>query len=45
LPRRGLHDALVEQQARDAGPALSAPKVSVGAIAPDAPGLFIGGKF
>ncbi len=56
LPRRGLlHDALAERQPRASGPALSEPtqkpgiptleQVSVGALAPDAPGLFIGGKF
>ncbi|HEY3593438.1 MAG TPA: PEGA domain-containing protein, partial [Polyangiaceae bacterium] len=45
LPRRGLHDALAAERPRAAEPALSPPKVRVGAVAPDAPGLFIGGQF
>ena len=38
-------DALAQKKPRDAGPATAPPKVSVGAVAPDAAGLFIGGKF
>jgi tetratricopeptide (TPR) repeat protein len=45
LPRRGLHDALAEQQSPQPGHAIPPPKFSVGAVAPDAAGLLIGGKF
>lgn len=45
LPRPRPRDALAEKEPRDAGPAAVPPKVSVGAVAPDAAGLFIGGKF
>jgi hypothetical protein len=38
-------DALAESKPRDPGPAAAPPKLSVGAVAPDAAGLFIGGKF
>jgi hypothetical protein len=38
-------DALAEKKPRDAGPAAPPPKLSVGGVAPDAAGLFIGGKF
>ena len=36
---------LVRKEPSDAGPALAPPKLSVGAVGRDAPGLFIGGKF
>ena len=45
LPRRGLRDALAERRPPGPGLVPSAPKVSVGAIAADVPGLFVGGKF
>jgi tetratricopeptide (TPR) repeat protein len=45
LPRPRSRDALAEKKPRDAGPAAAPPKLSVGAVAPDAAGLFIGGKF
>jgi hypothetical protein len=45
LPRRGLSDALAEKRPPEPGPAISPPKISVGAVAPDAAGLLIGGKF
>jgi len=45
LAPRQLGPRLVRDVPRDPGPALPPPKVSVGAVAPDAPGLMIGGKF
>jgi tetratricopeptide (TPR) repeat protein len=45
LPRPRPRDVVAEKKPREAGPAAAPPKVSVGAVAPDAPGLFIGGKF
>ncbi len=45
LPFGAPRERLVQKPPRDPGPALAPPKVSVGAIGPDAPGLFIGGKF
>jgi hypothetical protein len=38
-------EALAKASSAEPEPALAPPKVSVGAITPDAPGLFIGGKF
>jgi tetratricopeptide (TPR) repeat protein len=43
--RSAPRPAIAERPLLEPGPALPAPKVSVGAIGPDAPGLFIGGKF
>jgi hypothetical protein len=45
LLRRAPRPALAQRQLLEPGSALPAPKVSVGAVGPDAPGLFIGGKF
>ncbi len=45
LPRPRPRDAVAEKKPRDAGPAAAPPKLSVGTVAPDAAGLFIGGKF
>jgi tetratricopeptide (TPR) repeat protein len=47
LPSRSTRDALAVRPRAPAepGPALAPPKFSVGAVGPDAPGLFIGGKF
>ena len=41
----GTGQRLVRVAPRQPDPALSPPKLSVGAVGPDAPGLFIGGKF
>jgi hypothetical protein len=45
LPRRAPRNAVAEKRPRELAPLLAAPKVSVGAVAPDAAGLLIGGKF
>ncbi|HVY31169.1 MAG TPA: PEGA domain-containing protein [Polyangiaceae bacterium] len=45
LPRLAPRDALAERRPREAEPFLPTPKLSVGAVAPDAAGLLIGGKF
>jgi tetratricopeptide (TPR) repeat protein len=45
LPGRTRQGALVQKAPAEPGPGLAPPKVSVGAVGPDAPGLFIGGKF
>jgi len=45
LPAAAAKRRLVRKEPTDPGPALSPPKFSVGAVGPDAPGLFIGGKF
>jgi hypothetical protein len=44
LPRSS-RSLLAQKPPAEPGPASSPPQVSVGAIGPDAPGLFIGGKF
>ncbi len=44
LPAAGT-ERLVRTTPTAPGPALSPPRLSVGAVAPDAPGLFLGGKF
>jgi hypothetical protein len=45
LPLRAPKDAVARKKAPEPGPAIAPPKVSVGAVAPDAAGLLIGGKF
>lgn len=45
LSRPRPRDVVAEKKPRETGPVVAPPKVSVGAVAPDAAGLFIGGKF
>ena len=45
LPSGFPRQRLVRQEPSEPGLALQPPKFSVGAVGPDAPGLFIGGKF
>jgi tetratricopeptide (TPR) repeat protein len=45
LQPRPARGRLVRQEPEEPGLALSPPKLSVGAVGPDAAGLFIGGKF
>jgi hypothetical protein len=45
LAPRSLGPRLARDVPPEPGPALPPPKLSVGAVAPDAPGLMIGGKF
>jgi len=45
LPLRAPAQRLVREKLRAPGLAVAPPKLSVGAVGPDAPGLFIGGKF
>ncbi|HEX2874136.1 MAG TPA: PEGA domain-containing protein [Polyangiaceae bacterium] len=45
LPSGGPTQRLVRKDRQEPGLTLEPPKVSVGAVGPDAPGLFIGGKF
>jgi hypothetical protein len=44
LPR-APGQSLARKEPPEPAPGLAPPKVSVGAVGPDAPGLFIGGKF
>jgi tetratricopeptide (TPR) repeat protein len=44
-PRSPLAPRLAQKSPAEPGPALDPPKLSVGAVAPDAAGLFLGGKF
>jgi hypothetical protein len=45
LSPRAPRPAVAQKKPPEPGPAAVPPKLSVGAVAPDAPGLFIGGKF
>lgn len=45
LPSGAPSQRLVRKEQQQPGFVLEPPKVSVGAVGPDAPGLFIGGKF
>ena len=44
-PAGAARQRVARQELGEPGPALLPPKFSVGAVGPDAPGLFIGGKF
>jgi hypothetical protein len=45
LAPRAPRQVVAQKRTPEPGPAAVPPKFSVGAVAPDAPGLFIGGKF
>jgi tetratricopeptide (TPR) repeat protein len=45
LAPRASRQTVAQKRLPEPGPAVVPPKLSVGAVAPDAPGLFIGGKF
>lgn len=45
LRLRPQKDAVAQKQHKELGPVTAPPKLSVGAVSPEAPGLFIGGKF